>query len=101
MMAEMSIMRTAFARMEEREVAASTARASGSKSGSSNTHALNLAPNGPSVAPLPNKKALITITMIREYMGLPEDKKDDPKRPNDQRWSKIRVSLFLKSPIFR
>ena len=100
-MAELSRMRAAIARMEEREANASTG-ASGSSSapsGAHTTHTHSSALDTPAVAPLPERKALITITMIREYMGLPEDSEDSRDRPNDKRWCDIRVSGLLVSSI--
>lgn len=142
-MSELSLMRAAIIRMEQRETTAvaSTPGASGSGSGSTGPdamHAHSLAPptrslvprgrppaprtrvsspradssagDAPLIAPLPEKKALITTSMIRKYMGIPEDPKDSEEKKNDRRWYDIRVGriclrlstifLTLSSPSY-
>ncbi|KAF8599808.1 hypothetical protein BDV93DRAFT_559953 [Ceratobasidium sp. AG-I] len=69
-MAELSRMRAAIARMEQREANASTG-ALGSSSNAAHDH-----------APAPG---------MPTYMGLPEDSKASKDRPNDQRWYDIRA----------
>ena len=53
------------------------------------------APDASSVVPLPEKKAMITIIMIREYIGLQEDPKVNSKKDGDRRWYDDRMSPLL------
>lgn len=105
MMAEMSLLRSMFARMEEREALATTgASGSGSRhrTGSRSTAPTAPAPaapapvapapvaptpatsTGPAVVPLPKSKTLVTIGSIRADLGVSED---------DRRWRDIRATI--------
>lgn len=86
-MAELSLMRAMFARMEERQALATTGSSgSGSRPQATSSRAeapARAASPTPKVVKLPINKTSVTIASIRADLGVSE---------NDRRWREIRVS---------